>query len=98
MAWSTPIDHLFNQKALFYTFVGIIVGTTVLTLLSDSPIAKSHNKKAPLFDPQNRGRSLWEPADTIDPENWSISDLKRWLRQVFFPVTGFALRLEKYPF
>lgn len=85
MAWSTPIDRVFNQKALFYAFVGIIVGTTAITLLSDSPIGKKHIKKEPLFDPQSRGRYLWEFANTIDPENWSINDLKRWLRQVFFP-------------
>jgi hypothetical protein len=38
MAWTTPIDRVFNQKVFFYTFVGIIVGTTVMTLFSDSPI------------------------------------------------------------
>jgi hypothetical protein len=49
MPWTTSIDRLFNQKVLFYTFVGIIVGTTAVTLLSDSPIGKrtlaSHNSE-----------------------------------------------------
>lgn len=45
MAWTTPIDRVFNQKVFFYIFVGIVVGTTVLTLLSDSPIGNPGSLK-----------------------------------------------------
>ena len=55
MTWSTPIDKLFNQKTFFYAFVGIIVGTTALTLLSDSPIGKTDVRKQTVFDPNSHG-------------------------------------------
>lgn len=55
MAWTTPIDKLFNQKAFFYTFVGIIVGTTALTLFSDSPIGKTNVRKQTVIDPNSNG-------------------------------------------
>jgi hypothetical protein len=98
MAWSTPIDRVFNQKVLFYAFVGIIVGTTALTLLSDSPIGKTHIEQESIFEPEGRSRSLYKHADTIDPETWSKSDLKRWLRQVFFLLLCSTYVLETYPF
>jgi len=57
MAWTTPIDRVFNQKVFFYTFVGIIVGTAALTLFSDSPIGKPDvRKKDIVFDPSSRGQ------------------------------------------
>jgi len=55
MAWTTPIDKLFNEKIFFYAFVGIIVGTTALTLFSDSPIGKTDVRKKALFDPNSHG-------------------------------------------
>jgi hypothetical protein len=60
MPWLTPIDRVFNQKALFYTFVGIIVGTTVLTLYTDAPIVGSHRGNE--VDTFGSGRSLEESS------------------------------------
>ena len=53
MSWATAIDKLFNQKIFFYAFVGIIVGTTAVTLLSDSPIGK--NRGIADLDPTSNG-------------------------------------------
>jgi hypothetical protein len=47
MAWTTPVDRVFNQKVFFYAFVGIIVGTTAIALLSDSPIGKPTSLQKP---------------------------------------------------
>ena len=55
MAWTTPIDKLFNEKIFFYVFVGIIVGTTALTLFSDSPIGKTDVRKQAPFDRKSHG-------------------------------------------
>ena len=56
MAWTTPLDRVFNQKVFFYTFVGIIVGTTAFTLFSDSPIGKTDvRRKDVVFDPDSHG-------------------------------------------
>ena len=61
MAWTTPIDRVFNQKVFFYTFVGIIVGTTALTLFSNSPIGKTNaRKKDVVFDPSSYGKITLE--------------------------------------
>jgi hypothetical protein len=54
MSWTTPIDRVFNQKILFYAFVGIIVGTAAVTLLSDSPIGKTDVKRT-LYDSKSKG-------------------------------------------
>lgn len=56
MSWATAIDKLFNQKIFFYAFVGIIVGTTAVTLLSDSPIGKNRRIATDL-DPTSNGES-----------------------------------------
>jgi hypothetical protein len=58
MAWGTPIDRVFNQKIFFYAFVGIIVGTTALTLFSDSPIGNTDFRKEAVFDPTSHGGFL----------------------------------------
>lgn len=55
MSWITPIDKLFNQKVFFYTFVGIVVGTAALTLLSDSPIGRTDVRRQTVFDPDSPG-------------------------------------------
>lgn len=54
MPWRTPIDGVFNQRFLFYAFVGIIVGTTAVTLFSDSIIGSSSLKGMGL-DSENQG-------------------------------------------
>jgi hypothetical protein len=54
MPWRTPIDGVFNQRFLFYAFVGIIVGTTAVTLFSDSIIGSSSLKGTGL-DSENQG-------------------------------------------
>jgi len=81
MAWTTPIDRVFNEKMFFFTFVGIIVGTTVFTLLSDSPIGNRDTLKK-LEVRGNGFNALYSSSSFTDPENWSTNDLKRWLRQV----------------
>jgi hypothetical protein len=53
MAWKTPLDRVFSQKVLFYAFVGIIVGTTAVTLFSDSKIGNS----AAVLDTSTQGNS-----------------------------------------
>jgi hypothetical protein len=58
MAWGTPVDRLFSQKTFFYAFVGIIVTTTALTLLSDSPIGNTNFKKAVAVDHSSHGGFL----------------------------------------
>jgi hypothetical protein len=55
MPWSTPLDRVFNQKVFFYAFVGIIVGTTAITLFTDSPIGKTDVRKGKVFDPASHG-------------------------------------------
>jgi len=81
MAWTTPIDRVFNEKIFFFTFVGIIVGTTVFTLFSDSPVGNRETLKK--LEPRGNGsNALYSLSSFSDPENWSTSDLKRWLRQV----------------
>jgi hypothetical protein len=55
MAWTTPIDKVFNQKVLFYAFVGIIVGTAAITLCSESPIGKTDIKRS-LYDSKSEGQ------------------------------------------
>ena|SRR5277367_1404829 len=61
MAWTTPLDRVFNQKVFFYTFVGIIVGTTAFTLFADSPIGKTDvRRKDVVFDPASHGSAAEE--------------------------------------
>jgi len=62
MAWTTPIDRVFNQKVLFLAFVGIIVGTTAVTLLSDSKIGNSDILKGTLLDASTQGKSSFPPV------------------------------------
>jgi len=54
MAWLTPLDKVFNQRVLFYAFVGIIVGTTAVTLFSDSRIG-SNSLKGTVLDSESQG-------------------------------------------
>ena len=60
MSSVTPLDKLFSQKFLFYAFVGIVIGTTAVALLSDSPI----KKRTELQEPKNDGGRLNE-ADSL---------------------------------
>jgi hypothetical protein len=55
MPWRTPIDRVFNQKVLFYAFVGIIVGATAITLFADTRIGNPELRKDKVFDPKSHG-------------------------------------------
>jgi hypothetical protein len=83
MPWRTPIDRVFNQKALFYIFVGIIVGATVLTLALDFPIGKTNVRREGFFDQSGKGGFYYSVKILcLDPEKWSMNNLRRWLQQV----------------
>lgn len=45
---------MFSQRVLFYAFVAIIVGTTAVTLFSDSRIG-SNSLKGTVFDTESQG-------------------------------------------
>jgi hypothetical protein len=65
MPWRTPIDRVFNQKVLFYAFVGIIVGTTAITLFTDTRIGNPELRKDTVFDPASHGWSI-RSLDLLD--------------------------------
>lgn len=60
MPWRTPLDRIFNQKVFFYAFVGIIVGTTAITLFTDTRIGNPELRKDKVFDPKTHGWSISE--------------------------------------